>query len=140
MSEVIENPPLLAPPPPITPETREFWEATLAGRLLIRRCRACGEPIWYPRPLCPFCHSTDTVWEQASGRGRVYSFSVVRRGAGQWAGESPYILAYVELDEGPRVMTNIVEVEPEALQIGQAVEVVFHRAGESAALPRYRPV
>lgn len=139
MSEVIENPPLLAPMPPITPETREFWAATLEGRLLIRRCRSCGEAIWYPRPLCPFCHSTDTVWEQASGRGRVYSFSVVRRGAGPWAGESPYILAYVELEEGPRVMTNIVEVEPEALQIGQAVEVVFHRAGEAAALPRYRP-
>jgi uncharacterized protein len=139
-AEVVDDPPLLAPEPPITPETRAFWDATLDGRLLFRRCRACGEAIWYPRPICPFCHSDDTVWEQASGRGSIYSFSVVRRGAGRWASESPYVLAYVELDEGPRVMTNIVEAAIEDLAIGREVQVVFHRAGEAAALPRFRLV
>ena len=137
-AEVVDNPSLVAPEPPITPETRAFWDATLEGRLLMRRCRACGEPIWYPRPICPFCHSDDTVWEQVSGRGTIYSFSVVRRGAGRFASESPYVLAYVELDEGPRVMTNIVDSALDDLTIGHPVQVVFHRAGEGAALPRFR--
>lgn len=138
MSEVVGRPPLLAPPPPVNPDTREFWEATLEGRLLFRRCRACGEAIWYPRPICPFCHSTDTVWEQACGRGRIYSFTVVRRGAGPWAAESPFVLAYVELEEGPRMMTNIVDCDFAALEIGGEVEVVFHKTPEAAALPRFR--
>jgi uncharacterized protein len=140
VSEVVEDPPLLAPAPPVTPDTREFWDATLEGRLLIRRCRACGEAIWYPRPICPFCHSTDTVWEEASGRGRIYTFTVVRRGAGRWAAESPFVLAYVELEEGPRMMTNIVDCELGEVEIGREVEVVFHRTAEAAALPRFRLV
>jgi hypothetical protein len=129
---------LPAPSPEISPELAEFWAATTEERLLLRRCRACGEAIWYPRPACPFCHSADTVWEQASGRGRIYTFTVVRRGAGVYSG-APYVLAYVELDEGPRMMTNIVDCDFDAVEIGLPVEVVFHPAGEGAALPRFRP-
>jgi len=129
---------LPAPAPEISPELSEFWAATTEGRLLLRRCQACGEAIWYPRPICPLCHSTDTAWEQASGRGRIYTYTVVRRGAGPYK-DAPYVLAYVELDEGPRMMTNIVDCDFGALEIGLAVEVVFHPAGEGAALPRFRP-
>ena len=138
MSEIVEAPALPAPAPEVSPELREFWDATAAGRLLLRRCTACGEAIWYPRPICPFCYSSETVWEQASGRGVIYTYSVVRRGAGPYAG-APYVLAYVELDEGPRMMTNIVDCRFEDLRIGQRVELVFHRTELGTALPRFRP-
>jgi uncharacterized OB-fold protein len=129
---------LPAPSPEISPELAEFWAATTQGRLLLPRCRACGEAFWYPRPACPFCHAADTAWEQASGRGRIYTYTIVRRGAGAYA-DAPYVLAYVELDEGPRMMTNIVDCAFDDLEIGLPVEVVFHRAGDGAALPRFRP-
>jgi uncharacterized OB-fold protein len=137
-SEVVQNPSLFAPAPEVAPELAEFWAATAEGRLLLRRCTVCAEAIWYPRPICPFCHSTRTVWEQASGRGHIYTFSVVRRGMGGYA-DAPYVLAYVELAEGPRVMTNIVDCDADRVEIGQAVELVFHRTAEGTALPRFRP-
>jgi uncharacterized protein len=137
-AEIVETPELAAPVPEVAPELREFWAATAEGRLLLRRCTACGEAIWYPRPICPFCHSTATVWEQASGAGTIYTFSVVRRGAGPYAG-APYVLAYVELSEGPRMMTNIVDCPVDDVRIGQPVELVFHRTEEGMALPRFRP-
>jgi uncharacterized OB-fold protein len=90
--------------------------------------------------LCPACGSLDTEWIEASGRGTVYSFTVVRRGAGAYRDAGPYVLAYVELAEGPRVMTNIVDCDPELINIGDRVEVVFHDTGQGAALPRFRPV
>jgi len=137
--DVVDDPALATPVPEIAPELTEFWSATTEGRLLIRRCTACGEAHWYPRTVCPFCHSTATVWEEASGRGTVYTFSVVRRGLGDY-GTAPYVLAYVQLTEGPRMMTNIVDCPVEAVAVGQQVEVVFHRASDDAALPRFRPV
>ncbi|MFC4055497.1 Zn-ribbon domain-containing OB-fold protein [Actinomadura syzygii] len=137
--EVVAAPALATPVPEIAPELAEFWTATTEGRFLVRRCAACGEAHWYPRMVCPFCHSTDTGWEDASGRGTVYTFSVVRRGAGDYAA-APYVLAYVELAEGPRMMTNIVDCDVESVRVGQEVEVVFHRASADAALPRFRPV
>lgn len=131
--------PLPAPPPPGDDDNAEFWAATAEGRLLLRRCDSCGTVIWYPRPVCPDCHSTSTSWFDASGRGHVYSFTVVRRARGPFAAAAPYVLAYVELEEGPRVMTNIVECDPEQVRIGLPVEVVFHDTGEGSALYRFRP-
>lgn len=139
MSEVLEKSSLPVPVPDRNPDTERFWEATLDGQLLIRRCRTCGDAIWYPRPICPFCHSTDTVWETGSGRGSIYSFSVVRRAGGQWRESTPYVLAYVELEEGPRIMTNIVDCDVDSVEIDDAVEVVFFDTGEGSALPRFRP-
>lgn len=136
MSETTALP---VPVPVANPDTEEFWAATAQGRLLLRRCHACGEAIWYPRPVCPFCHSDDTAWEQASGRGVIYTFSVIRRAGGAWSGATPYVLAYVELDEGPRIMTNIVECDVDKVQIGDVVEVVFQDTGDGNALPRFRP-
>ena len=135
---VIDYAGLPTPSPEISPELADFWTATTEGRLLLRRCTACGEAIWYPRPICPFCHSTETVWEQATGRGHVYTCTVVRRGIGAYA-DAPYVLAYVELDEGPRMMTNIVGCELADVRIGMPVAVVFHDTGNGAALPRFRP-
>jgi len=129
---------LPAPAPSVNPETREFWAATARGRLLLKRCLDCGSVIWYPRAICPECASLRTEWFEASGRGRVYSYTLNHRGEGAYSGAEPYVLAYVELDEGPRLMTNVVEVGA-GLAVGLPVEVVFHDTAEGTALPRFRP-
>ena len=130
---------LPAPKPPINPETREFWEATGEGRLLLKRCTDCGHVIWYPRAICPDCQSSATEWFEASGRGRVYTYTVAHRGEGAYRDAGTYVLAYVELDEGPRVMTNVVDCDPAEVRVDLPVEVVFHDTGEGTALPRFRP-
>ena len=131
--------PLPTNAPPVTNETQEFWDATARGVFLLKRCDGCGIVIWYPRFVCPDCHGTETSWFEASGTGTVYSYTVPRRGQGPWKEAAPFIVAYVELDEGPRVMTNLVDVAPEDVTIGMPVEVVWHDTGEGSALYRFRP-
>jgi uncharacterized protein len=133
---------LPAPAPVVLPEIKQFWDATGEGRLLLPRCLDCQTVIWYPRPYCPVCASLRVTWFAASGRGSIYSFTVNRRGqadlpAYREAGQ--YVLAYVELEEGPRMMTNIVDCDPDSVRIGQAVELVFHDTGQGTALARFRP-
>jgi uncharacterized protein len=134
------QPELPAPPPPVNPETREYWAATQEGRLLLRRCLDCDAVIWYPRTICPDCSSLHTEWFEAAGRGRVYSYTLNHRGEGAYRDLEPFVLAYVELDEGPRMMTNIVGADPAELAVGLPVEVVFHDTVAGAALPRFQPV
>jgi uncharacterized OB-fold protein len=129
---------LPTPEPLVTPETEAFWAASAESRLLLKRCQDCAAVIWYPRAMCPECWSERTEWFEASGRGTIYSCTVNRRGDGPYAGIAPYVLAYVELEEGPRVMTNVVDTEPELVEIGMPVEVVFHDTGHGSALPRFR--
>jgi uncharacterized protein len=132
--------PLPAPAPVVLPETTEFWAATAMGRLLLRHCDDCGSVIWYPRPLCPDCGSLNTSWVEASGRGTVYTFTVVHRSqVPGYRDALPYVVAYVELAEGPRVLTNIVDCEPDQVAIGMPVQVVFHDTGQSSAVFRFRP-
>ena len=133
---------LPAPAPFVHPEVKPFWEATAEGRLVLPKCQECDTLIWYPRPFCPNCASTRVDWIAASGRGSIYSFTVNRRGQADLAAyreAGVYVLAYVELEEGPRVMTNIVDCDPDSVRIGQQVEVVFHDTGQGTALPRFRP-
>ncbi|HEU0168834.1 MAG TPA: Zn-ribbon domain-containing OB-fold protein [Chloroflexota bacterium] len=136
---------LPAPAPPITFETKEFWEGTTQGKLLLPRCNACQTLIWYPRLFCPNCGSEDIGWQQASGRGTIYSYTVNRRpnenAAYRAEGGAPlvYVLAYVELAEGPRIMTNIVDCDPDTVKVGMPVSVVFHDTGQGSALPRFKP-
>ncbi len=133
---------LPAPEPFVTPEIKPFWDATAEGRLLLPRCQDCQAVIWYPRPFCPECASTNIDWFQASGRGSVYSYTINRRGQAdlpEYRNAGVYVLAYVELEEGPRVLTNIVDCDPDSVRIGQSVEVVFHDTGQGTALPRFRP-
>ena len=131
--------PLPAPTPVITPETERFWAATAEGTLLLPRCTSCAEFFWYPRSQCPGCLSPDLEWIPASGAGTVYSYTACTRGAGEYAGVPVYILAYVELAEGPTIMTNLVECEPSEVSIGMPVSLVFHDTGAGSALPRFRP-
>jgi len=127
--------------PMVEDESRPYWEAAKNGTLLIKRCHACGAVHHYPRPFCPTCWSEDVEWVAASGRGTLYTYSVVFRNDlapfDQWG---TYVPAVVELEEGPRLMTNIVEASPESLVVGMAVEVLFRDLTEEWAAPVFRPV
>lgn len=130
---------LPAPMPEINPETKPFWEGCAQGKLLLKRCKDCGEVHYYPRAICPFCMSDQTAWLESTGQGSIYTFTITRRAGGAYAKATPFVLAYVTLDEGPAMLSNIVTNTPETLAIGQRVKVVFHAAGEGAALPRFEP-
>jgi hypothetical protein len=133
------EPALPAPSPAINPETKPFWDAASEGRLLLKVCQDCGAVIWYPRAICPECAGL-TEWFEAAGRGRIYSYTVNQRGEGAYQGLPPFVLAYVELDEGPRMMTNIVGADAAELAVGLPVEVVFHTTPDGTALPRFQPL
>ncbi len=120
-------------------DTQEFWNATARGKLLLRKCTECLVIIWYPRPYCPQCQSFETSWIESSGRGVIYSFSITRKGQGAWADKAPYVVAYVELEEGPRVLTNVVAPNVDDVHIGMAVQVIFDDTGEGMAIYRFAP-
>ncbi len=126
--------------PQPTPETRAFFDGLRERRLLIQRCGDCGLAYFYPRPFCPECLSGDVAWEEASGKGTLYSFVINYRSAPGF--DAPYIIAVVELDEGPRMMTNLVGVEPdpEVVRCDMAVEVVFEDVTAEVTLPKFRLV
>jgi len=125
-------------------ETQPFWDAAAEGRLAYQHCTACGHDYHYPRSHCPSCWSTAVEWRDATGRGTIYTYTVVRQNPmPPFRDRVPYAIGIVELDEGPRMMTGFVGVEPEQLRIGQLVEVVFEPEGEADAVvivPRFRPV
>ena len=106
-------------------ESKPFWDAALEGKFLIKRCNACGEPHWYPRTMCPFCHSTDTSWQESKGEGAIYTFSAMRRNT-----PVPYAIGYVTLDEGVSLLTNFIDCDFDALKIGQRVKIKWSGTGE----------
>ena len=114
-------------------EIQPFWDATAEGKLLLKKCNGCGEIHYYPRTICPFCFSDDTVWIEASGKGTIYSYSVIRRV------EVPYVMAYVTLEEGPTMMTNIIDCDMDSVRIDMPVTVSFVDTGEGNALPMFTP-
>jgi uncharacterized OB-fold protein len=121
-------------------ETEPFWAAAADGRLVLPRCDACATVVWYPRRWCPVCHHHGVSWFDATGHGTVYSFTVVRQAAGVWKDVVPYVIASVELDEGPRLLTNLVDVDPESVRVGDEVSVVFDRSPDGAGVPRFAPI
>ena len=131
---------LPAPRPLVTSANEAFWNATAQGRLVLQKCSSCGTVAWPHRRHCPACWTETLVEFDASGRGTVYSFTIVRKGQMDYKDAAPFVIAYVELDEGPRVMTNIVECEPDKVTVDMPVEVVFHDTGHGNALYRFRPV
>lgn len=110
-----------------------YWDGARAGRLLLPRCRNCGNIHWYPRAVCPFCLSDEIEWQEASGKGRIFSFSIMR------SSKEPYVIAYVTLEEGITVMTNIVECALNRLAIGLDVCVKFATHGV-APVPVFMPI
>lgn len=128
------------PLPEITAESRPFWEGCRRHQLLIQECRACGALQYYPRGVCGACWGTDLGWRPSAGRGTVYTFTVTHRSqAPGFRDELPYVLAYVELDEGVQVLTNLVGCEPGAVRIGMPVEVTFEDVSPEISIPRFKP-
>ncbi|GGJ32094.1 Zn-ribbon domain-containing OB-fold protein [Streptomyces brasiliensis] len=106
--------------------TRPYWDAAVEGRLLLRRCAACGRAHHYPREFCPHCWSEDVHWEQASGRATLYTWSTVHRNdLPPFPERTPYVAAVVDLAEGPRMMTELVGCEPGKLRAGAELDVAF---------------
>jgi uncharacterized OB-fold protein len=115
-------------------ETQAWWDACKDGKFLVRHCKACGKDHFLPRTICPFCFSGDTEWKTAAGTGTIYTFSVMRRA------NAPYVLAYVKLDEGPTVMTNIATKDVNSVRIGQRVKVAFEDIDTGQKLPVFVPL
>jgi len=120
-------------PPAVNPETKPFWDAAREGRFLVPFCAACGKAHWYPRAICPFCASDKVEWREASGKGTIYTFSVMRRV------KEPYAIAHVTLAEGPTMLTNIVNCDFDKLHIGQPVAVVFQETEGGPPVPMFKP-
>lgn len=125
-------------------ETEAYWEATREGRLLIKRCTACGQAFFYPRTYCPRCWSPDTEWVEASGRGTVYTFTVVHQNDLPPFNERlPYVVAIVELEEGVRMTSNIEGIDPEDVRCDMPVAVAFREEARAqddvVSLPVFRP-
>ena len=132
------------PLPQINAVTQPFWSATAEKRLSMPRCRDCNAFTFPPRPACGECGGENLEWQNLSGRGRVYSFTVIRQVVGgpavrAFERDIPYVVALVDLDEGPRITSNIVGCPVEAVQIGMPVEVVFEQASPEVWLPKFKP-
>ena len=125
-------------------ESDFYWEKANQHELWIRKCDDCGETYFYPRDISPCCFSKQTSWVRASGRATLHTFAIVHRApTEQFADDAPYITAIVELEEGPRMPTNIVgvvEPTPDKLRIGMPLEVVFEDISDAISLPKFQPL
>ena len=127
---------LLLPVP--EPDSQPFWDGLREGELRMQRCTRCGELRHPPQPMCPRCNDFEHEWALMSGRGSVYSYVVSHQAVHSSLRErTPFATVLVELDEGPRMVTNLVGVEPAEIEIGMAVEVVFHAVSEEITLPLF---
>jgi uncharacterized protein len=119
--------------------SRHYWQSAAEGRLVVQRCTSCGVYQFYPRALCASC-AGETEWVEASGRGSLHTFTVIRQNRSEaFAALSPYAVGIVELEEGVRMMSNIVECDVEELQVGMALEVLILKAADDVGLPFWRP-
>jgi uncharacterized OB-fold protein len=131
-----ENP--LLPAPALNADTRPFWEAARDRRLIVKRCDACERPFFPPRHLCPYCWSDRTSWIESGGRGTVYSYTVIHRPpAPEFSRRGPYVVALVDLAEGPRVMANIVGADALDARIGESVRLCFEDRADGWKVPQF---
>ncbi len=134
---------LLRPlPTPMTPEAMPYWEGLREGKLMLPKCDDCAKTFFFPRISCPHCHSRNVGWMQASGKGTLYSFQIAHRALNpNFKIPPPYILAMVELEEGPRLMSNLINIEadPAIVKIGMAVEVVYEKQNDEVTIPLFQP-
>lgn len=132
------RPAIPRPLPRPTPVTQPFWDAAKRHELLIQQCPACAAHVFYPRENCPRCGSLDLAWVRAKGTGTVYSFTVARRPTHP-AFAAPYVIAIVELDEGPRLTANIVACDPDTVRIGMGVRATFEDVDADTTLVMFEP-
>jgi hypothetical protein len=126
--------------PYATIDTKPFWDGCLEGRLLLQRCSTCGALRHPPSPICPTCLSDAHEWIPARGRGSVYTFTVVREPRRGWEKLTPYVLAVIALEEGPHVLSNVINIASEQVVIGMPVEMTFAALDGSTKLPLFQPV
>jgi uncharacterized OB-fold protein len=119
------------PSPPVNPESKPFFDAAREGKLLLGKCSACNALHYYPRAVCPFCSDEKIQWVEAKGKGTLYSYSVMRRVA------EPYAIAYVTLEEGVTMLTNMVDCDLDRLRIGDPVRLVFKAAEGGEMIPMF---
>ena len=128
------------PLPVIQPFTEAFWEGTRNGELLVQTCNDCDARIFFPRRQCPDCWSENLGWIKAGGRAVIYAFSITYEGVEEpFREDLPIVLAWVDLPEGIRMQTNIIDCDPDSVAIGQEVEVVFKQVADEITLPYFRP-
>jgi uncharacterized OB-fold protein len=126
--------------PAANADTKPFWDGCLRGELLLQRCSACKAFRHPPSPVCPACLSDKHEWVPASGRGKLYTYSVIRETRAKgWDTLVPYVLAVVTLDEGPRMLTNLINIAPEAVKMEMPVEVTFAELDGTTKLPLFQP-
>lgn len=126
--------------PTVDDGTRQWWDAAGDGKLLVKRCANCGKAHWYPRIFCPFCWSENVDWEQASGKATLYTYSVIySNDLPPFNEKVPYVAAVVDLDEGPRMLSTVIDCDFDQLRVGMALEVAFEQRTEEITLPVFRP-
>ena len=129
------------PSPVSNGDSKAYWAAARDRQLVIRKCNACGQMHFLPRHLCPACWSDDLAWVPAKGSGRVHSFTIIRRAsAPAFADKVPYVVALIELDEGPRMMANILGADALDVAIDDPVQVTFEDRGEGDLIPQFERV
>jgi uncharacterized OB-fold protein len=126
------------PLPKPSPTSRAYWDAAKRHELMLQHCGACKSYIYYPRDRCPQCLGDGLEWRKVSGRGKVYSYTIVRRASTRSFADKPYVLAIVELDEGVRMTTN-VEAPPETVKVGMPVAVYFDDVTPERTLVKFKP-
>lgn len=129
------------PLPVVTEVNRPFWDGCREGKLLLQLCEQCHKYQFYPRLYCMHCGTTKLEWVEASGRGRIYSYTVIHRNkTPEFVQDVPYNVVIVELEEGPRMMANVVESDAAQLRVDLPVTVVFDRVNDEISLPRFKPI
>ena len=129
------------PIPIMQPWTETFWKGTKQGKLLIQKCRECGSKVFFPKKLCPDCWSESMEWVESSGKATVYTFTIMKDMVEpKFMGDLPYVLAMVDLEDGIRMTTRIVNCSPENVSIGMEVQVVFEDISPECALPVFQPI
>ena len=127
------------PAPVVNPWARPFWEAAREEKLIIQKCEDCEKFVFYPRIACPHCFSDHLKWVEASGKGTIYSYTVVENNApSAFIKDMPYVVAVIKLEEGVQMLSNIVDCDPEEVACDMPVEVTFEKLSDDITLPKFR--
>jgi len=129
------------PLPKPTPWSKPFWDGCKNRKLLIQQCISCKKYIFYPKLFCPFCLSPDLSWIEATGKGKIYTYTVVYAyQPTEFSADVPYVVAVIELEEGVKMMSNIVDCKPDNVRCDMDVEVIFEDITEEFTFPKFKPV
>jgi len=130
----------IKPLPEVLPEFEEYWKAARRHELVFQKCRSCGQEIYFPRTICYRCLSGDLEWVRSTGQGIVYSYTIIYQASYEsFAPDVPYVYAIVELQEGIRMISNIININPLLVKIGMKVKVVFEDVTNEIGIPRFKP-